>query len=100
MISGPLGSLVGLYEAALDQLCRHDGGRRPHVVAATATTRAYARQAAALYACSPADVRLVPPPGLTVDDSFFASADQTAPHGCSWACVPPVSTGSPTHRCG
>jgi Helicase conserved C-terminal domain len=79
MISGPLGSLVGLYEAALDQLCRHDGGSRPHVVAATATTRAYARQAAALYACSAGDVRLVPPPGLTVGDSFFATADQTAP---------------------
>ena len=79
MISGPLGSLVGLYEAAFDQLCRHDAGNRPHVVAATATTRAYARQAAALYACSPDDVRLVPPPGLTVDDSFFATADATAP---------------------
>ncbi len=79
LISGPLGSLVALYEAALDQLCRHDGGRRPHVVAATATTRAYARQAAALYACPADDVRLVPPPGLSVDDSFFATADEAAP---------------------
>ncbi len=79
LISGPLGSLVALYETALDQLCRHDGGHRPHVVAATATTRAYARQSAALYACSPADVRLVPPPGLSIDDSFFATADKAAP---------------------
>ena len=79
LISGPLGSLVALYETALDQLCRHDGGYRPHVVAATATTRAYARQAEALYACSAADVRLVPPPGLSIDDSFFATADKAAP---------------------
>jgi len=79
MISGPLGSLVGLYEGVLDQLCRHEGGSRPHVVAATATTRAYARQAAALYACPTGDVRLVPPPGLTVEDSFFATADEAAP---------------------
>ena len=79
LISGPLGSLVGLYETALDQLCRHDGGYRPHVVAATATTRAYARQASALYACSASDVRLVPPPGLSIDDSFFATADKVAP---------------------
>ncbi|MEV3938612.1 helicase-related protein [Glycomyces sp. NPDC049804] len=79
LISGPLGSLVGLYESAIDQLCRHDGGGRPHVVAATATTRAYARQAEALYACPAAQVRLVPPPGLTVDDSFFAQADTASP---------------------
>ena len=79
LISGPLGSLVGLYESALDELCRHDGGSRPHVVAATATTRAYARQAAALYACRAEQVRLVPPPGLSVHDSFFAQADTTNP---------------------
>jgi hypothetical protein len=79
LISGPLGSLVGLYESAIDQLCRHDGGCRPHVVAATATTRAYARQAAALYACPAEQVRLVPPPGLSVNDSFFARADTTSP---------------------
>lgn len=79
LISGPLGSLVGLYESAINQLCRHDGGCPPHVVAATATTRAYARQAAALYACPAEQVRLVPPPGLTVSDSFFAQADTTSP---------------------
>jgi hypothetical protein len=79
LISGPLGSLVGLYESAIDQLCQHAGGHRPHVVAATATTRAYARQANALYACPQDQVRLVPPPGLSVDDSFFAAADSTSP---------------------
>ncbi|MGN6243217.1 MAG: helicase-related protein [Motilibacteraceae bacterium] len=75
LISGPLGSVAGMYEAALDQLCRADGGTAPHVVAATATTRAYARQAAALYACDAQQVRLVPPPGLSIDDSFFARTD-------------------------
>jgi len=79
LISGPLGSLVGLYEAAIDQLCRHDGGQAPHVVAATATTRAYARQAEALYACRRDEVRLVPPPGLSVHESFFAQADTANP---------------------
>lgn len=79
LISGPLGSLVGLYESALGELCRHDAGCAPHVVAATATTRAYARQAAALYACPAEQVRLVPPPGLSIEDSFFAQADTTNP---------------------
>jgi Helicase conserved C-terminal domain len=79
LISGPLGSLVGLYESALAQLFAHDGGVRPHVVAATATTRAYARQSAALYACPREQVRLVPPPELDVDESFFARANTGVP---------------------
>lgn len=88
LISGPLGSLVGLYESALDHLCRHDAGLPPHVVAATATTRAYARQAEALYACPANDVRLVPPPGLSVDDSFFAQVQTvTAPQTFVGVCA-------------
>lgn len=79
LISGPLGSLVGLYESTIDQLCRHDGGVPPRVVAATATTRAYGRQSQHLYACDAADVRLVPPPGLSADDSFFATLNPDVP---------------------
>ena len=79
LISGPLGSLVGLYESTIDQLCRHDGGTPPRIVAATATTRAYGRQAQNLYACRADDVRLVPPPGLTVNDSFFATVSTAVP---------------------
>lgn len=90
LISGPLGSLVGLYESAIATVCTHDGGQRPHVVAATATTRAYARQAASLYACPTEMVRLVPPPGLDVDDSFFAQRDETTP---SKAFVAVCATG-------
>ncbi|MGY1805790.1 helicase-related protein [Blastococcus sp. SYSU D00669] len=91
LISGPLGSLVGLYESALDQLFRHDDGQSPHVVAATATTRAYARQAETLYACAADDVRLVPPPGLAVDDSFFATADTAPPRVFVGVCATGVS---------
>src|SRR5262249_7384111 len=42
LISGPMGTMVGLYEAALDELCcrKVDGKEvRPKIVASTATVR-------------------------------------------------------------
>jgi hypothetical protein len=77
LITGPLGSLVGLYEGAIAKLCEHDGGLRPRVVAATATTRDYETQVRLLFDASKA--RLIPPAGLTIGDSYFAHADHTAP---------------------
>lgn len=77
LIAGPLGSLDALYEVALQRLCEHDGGRRPRIVAATATTRNYDLQTLRLYGRDQA--RLVPPPGLDVDDSFFARTDESKP---------------------
>lgn len=74
LISGPLGSLDALYEAVLEDLCGRDGGARPHIVAATATTRRYQAQAEALYG---RDARLVPPPGLDATDNFFSQVDST-----------------------
>lgn len=72
LISGPLGSLVGLYETAVDELASWDvGGRRvrPKVVASTATIRRAREQVNRLF-----DRRLAvfPPPGLDARDSFFA----------------------------
>ena len=89
LIAGPLGSLVALYESAVSELCRHDGGAAPHVVAATATTRAYQRQAEMLYDCPREHVRLVPPPGLDIEDSFFARVDpDTTPRAFVGVCAP------------
>jgi hypothetical protein len=72
LITGPLGSLVGLYEAAVDRLCEIeiDGRRhRPKVIASTATTRRSAEQTHALFL---RDVEVFPPQGLDMRDSFFA----------------------------
>jgi hypothetical protein len=72
LISGPLGTLVGIYETAVEGLCaqRADGRLvRPKVVASTATIRRAARQIEALFA---RDVAVFPPLGLNADDSFFA----------------------------
>ncbi len=73
LISGPLGTMVGLYEAALDQLCavKKDGSEiRPKIVASTATVRRAEKQIKALFARKIVDI--FPPPGPDYRDSFFA----------------------------
>jgi len=68
LISGPLGSLVGLYEVVIDALCTA-GGNGPKIVSSTATIRRAKEQADGLYARS---IFQFPPQGLDIRDSFFA----------------------------
>lgn len=74
LIAGPLGTMVGLYEAVVEELCtdRRIEGKiiKPKIVASTATTRAFREQIKALFARD--DARLFPPPGLDAENSFFA----------------------------
>jgi hypothetical protein len=72
LISGPLGTLVGLYESAIDDLCTWETGGhsvRPKVIASTATTRRAAEQVHRLF-CR--QVEIFPPSGLDATDNFFA----------------------------
>lgn len=75
LITGPLGSLMGLYERAVDYLCSHVG-HRPKVVASTATIRRYQDQIRSLF---DREARQFPPPGLIAGESFFAAEDRTKP---------------------
>ena len=68
LISGPLGTMVGLYETVIDALCS-EKGVKPKVVASTATIRRAAEQCSALYN---REVAQFPSPGIDSDDSFFA----------------------------
>lgn len=73
LISGPMGTVAGLYETALDWLAsRKVGDRmiRPKVVASTATVRRAEMQIRALFARGQTEV--FPPPGPDRRDSFFA----------------------------
>jgi hypothetical protein len=73
LISGPLGSMYGLYEVAINELCTDRRGQiptRPKIISSTATIRRYEDQIKALYGCK--KVSLFPPPGLEDGDSFFA----------------------------
>lgn len=73
LISGPLGSVVGLYEGLIEELCTKevDGKKiRPKIVSSTATIRRYEEQALKLFGRT--QVNLFPPHGLDAADSFFA----------------------------
>lgn len=68
LISGPLGTLTGLYESAIDRLC-WDGNSKPKIIASTATIKNAAYQVRGLY---DREYFQFPPSGLNNDDSFFA----------------------------
>ncbi|HEV2581894.1 MAG TPA: helicase-related protein, partial [Ktedonobacteraceae bacterium] len=72
LISGPLGTLVALYESVVDRLCSWevDGHVvRPKVIAATATVRQASEQVHALFLRR---VNVFPPQGLDARDNFFS----------------------------
>ena len=73
LIAGPLGTVAGLYEAAIDQLASRGSGEsrvRAKIVASTATVRRAADQIAALFDRDTTSI--FPPPGIDRTDSFFA----------------------------
>lgn len=72
LISGPLGTLVGLYETAVDQLASWElNGHivRPKVIASTATIRRARNQVFNLFL---REVQIFPPAALDVEDNFFS----------------------------
>ncbi|SEB60556.1 Helicase conserved C-terminal domain-containing protein [Nocardioides exalbidus] len=79
LISGPLGTLVGLYETAVDRLATDPHtGAGPKVVASTATIRRSAQQVRAVFN---RESRQFPPPGIEAGDSFFAVDASSATKG-------------------
>lgn len=74
LISGPLGTVAGTYEAAFDLMFTADGVR-PKVIGSTATIRRASEQVRDLF-----DRRVCqfPPPAIDHDDSGFAVHDPKA----------------------
>jgi hypothetical protein len=73
LISGPLGTMVGLYESAIDELSTRevDGKKvRPKIIASTATVRRAEKQIRALF--NRRVVEIFPPQGPDRRHSFFA----------------------------
>ncbi|KQV14967.1 MULTISPECIES: helicase-related protein [unclassified Kitasatospora] len=76
LLTGPLGTTVGLYESAVLGLCTDADGIGPKVVASTATIRRSGEQVRALYG---GEVQLFPPAGLDARHSYFAEPDTSRP---------------------
>jgi hypothetical protein len=80
LISDALGSMVGLYETAIDRLCSRPGPPgadiRPVVVASTATVRRAADQAEQVFARK---LTVFPPPVLDIGDTFFSATVAPSP---------------------
>ena len=77
LISGPLGTMMGLYETAIEGLCTRGGGGgvpKPKIVASTATVRQAKDQVQAVFARD--ETQVFPPPGPDRRDSFFARTVQ------------------------
>jgi hypothetical protein len=85
LISGPLGTVAGLYEAAIDRLAsRQSGGRliRPKIVASTATVRRARAQIQALFDRS--QTHIFPAPGVDRGNSFFARTVPESEQAARW----------------
>lgn len=72
LISGALGTMVGLYETAIDGMAGMKGVK-PKIIASTATIRRAKEQCSVLYN---REIVQFPAPGLDAEDSFFAKEDK------------------------
>jgi len=79
LIEGPLGSMVGLYETAVDLLCQRQQDNHtivPKYVASTATVRQAGTQVQALF---DRNLMQFPPSAISSDDRFFATDQEVHP---------------------
>lgn len=72
LISGPLGTMFGLYESVIEVLCTTESNgvkSKPKVICSTATIRGAGEQLRSIFGRD--SFTLFPPPGIDISDSFF-----------------------------
>ena len=72
LIEGPLGSMVGVYEMAVDVLCRNNE-IGPKYIASSATIKEAPSQVGTIFR---KDVRIFPRTGIFAQNNFFAEVDE------------------------
>ncbi|GEP95527.1 helicase-related protein [Chitinophaga cymbidii] len=93
LISGPLGSMVGLYETMIEELCTRDN-KKPKIIASSATISRAKEQINALYGRGAGNVTIFPAQCLNAGNSFFAYED-TAATGRMYAGI--FASALPSH---
>jgi hypothetical protein len=79
LIEGPLGSMVGIYEAGVDLLAtgwHHGQPVKPKYLASTATVRHAGDQVRSLF---DRGLAVFPPPGITAEETFFSTTGTSHP---------------------
>jgi len=90
LISGPLGTMVGIFETAVDLIAMDKELRPPKIVGSTATIRRAQDQVWGLFK---RNVRQFPPPELTSGESFFARVDPLKPGRTYMGIMAPGTSG-------
>jgi len=95
LISGPLGSVSGIWEALIENFCTNNlkgDPIKPKIICSTATIRKYEEQILSLYGRT--KTTLFPPPGLDATDSFFGKQIKAKGTGKLYVGVLAPSIGS------
>ncbi len=92
LISGPLGSMVGIFESIIELMSSKDG-RKPKFVASTATTRNTRFLIKQLYN---REVCVFPAQGIRYSDNFFSHADMTSKKRLHIGIIPVGHTAAMT----
>lgn len=72
LLTGPLGSLTGLYETLIDILCTTKN-YKPKIIASTATTRNTRSIIKMMYG---RELNVFPPQGVSYDDNYFSYVEK------------------------
>ena len=73
LISGPLGSMSGMYESVVEDLCTNKKNNqfiKPKIISSTATIKNFNNQIKALFGRT--ESQLFPPPGINFSENFFS----------------------------
>ncbi len=96
LISGPLGSMVGLYETMIEELCT-DNNIKPKIIASSATISRAKEQINFLYGRGMQNVNIFPAQCLIAGDSFFAYEEADPEKAPGRLYVGIFASGLPSH---